>query len=170
MLTPLCAAVQLAQISLDKQRLASEKADLENALEAEQEYIMHKLHKQVRPMRAHSHADPGYFPSTRPCPGHCPRYPLFSARRVSLRQVQAPEVRPLARSASSACGLTFRSKLLMLRAGGGDAVPPVPQAPRRIARTLMQRLWTPGRVGRDGGCHVWLLYTCCRSWWQTACV
>lgn len=38
---------QLQQLSSEKQRLAEEKTSLENALEAEQEYIMHKLHKQL---------------------------------------------------------------------------------------------------------------------------
>ena len=42
--TVLCA-LQLQQLSLEKVRLAAERA--ENAFEAEQEYIMHKLRKQV---------------------------------------------------------------------------------------------------------------------------
>ena len=46
--------LQLQQMSLDRTRVAAEKADLENALEAEQEYIMHKLSKQVRSARLRS--------------------------------------------------------------------------------------------------------------------
>jgi hypothetical protein len=41
------ALMQMRHLDIDQSRLASEKADLENALEAEQEYIMHKLHRQV---------------------------------------------------------------------------------------------------------------------------
>ena len=44
-------------LSIDSSRLAAEKADLENALEAEQEYIMHKLHKQVRRSQQCMHMD-----------------------------------------------------------------------------------------------------------------
>ena len=39
--------MQMQQLGIDKSRLAAEKAELENQLEAEQEYIMHKLNRQV---------------------------------------------------------------------------------------------------------------------------
>jgi hypothetical protein len=45
---PCIYGLQMQQLGVDHSRLAAEKADLENALEAEQEYIMHKLHRQVR--------------------------------------------------------------------------------------------------------------------------
>jgi coiled-coil domain-containing protein 6 len=39
--------LQLEQLSVEKNKLYREKIDLENQLEAEQEYIMNKLQKQV---------------------------------------------------------------------------------------------------------------------------
>ena len=39
--------VQLVELSMEKHKLNLEKVQLENQLEAEQEYIVHKLQKQV---------------------------------------------------------------------------------------------------------------------------
>ena len=39
--------VQLLELSMEKHKLNLEKVQLENQLEAEQEYIVHKLQKQV---------------------------------------------------------------------------------------------------------------------------
>ena len=46
--TCFCLLLQLEALNNDKARMHREKVDLENQLEAEQEYIMNKLHKQVR--------------------------------------------------------------------------------------------------------------------------
>ena len=42
--------VQLVELSMEKHKLNLEKVQLENQLEAEQEYIVHKLQKQVGSM------------------------------------------------------------------------------------------------------------------------
>ena len=42
--------VQLLELSMEKHKLNLEKVQLENQLEAEQEYIVHKLQKQVGSM------------------------------------------------------------------------------------------------------------------------
>lgn len=39
--------VQLTELNLERNKMTREKVNLENQLEAEQEYILNKLHKQV---------------------------------------------------------------------------------------------------------------------------
>lgn len=39
--------VQLTELNLERNKMNTEKVNLENQLEAEQEYILNKLHKQV---------------------------------------------------------------------------------------------------------------------------
>ena len=41
--------LQLTELNLERNKMNMEKVNLENQLEAEQEYILNKLHKQVRP-------------------------------------------------------------------------------------------------------------------------
>ena len=41
-------SVQLTELNLERNKMTKEKVNLENQLEAEQEYILNKLHKQVR--------------------------------------------------------------------------------------------------------------------------
>ena len=43
----LCLDVQLTELNLERNKMNTEKVNLENQLEAEQEYILNKLHKQV---------------------------------------------------------------------------------------------------------------------------
>lgn len=40
-------ALQLTELNLERNKMNTEKVNLENQLEAEQEYILNKLHKQV---------------------------------------------------------------------------------------------------------------------------
>ena len=40
--------LQLTELNLERNKMNTEKVNLENQLEAEQEYILNKLHKQVR--------------------------------------------------------------------------------------------------------------------------
>lgn len=42
-----CLDVQLTELNLERNKMNTEKVNLENQLEAEQEYILNKLHKQV---------------------------------------------------------------------------------------------------------------------------
>lgn len=39
--------MQLTELNLERNKMNTEKVNLENQLEAEQEYILNKLHKQV---------------------------------------------------------------------------------------------------------------------------
>ena len=39
--------LQLTELNLERNKMTKEKVNLENQLEAEQEYILNKLHKQV---------------------------------------------------------------------------------------------------------------------------
>lgn len=39
--------MQLTELNLERNKMTREKVNLENQLEAEQEYILNKLHKQV---------------------------------------------------------------------------------------------------------------------------
>lgn len=41
--------LQLTELNLERNKMTKEKVNLENQLEAEQEYILNKLHKQVSP-------------------------------------------------------------------------------------------------------------------------
>lgn len=41
--------LQLTELNLERNKMTKEKVNLENQLEAEQEYILNKLHKQVCP-------------------------------------------------------------------------------------------------------------------------
>ena len=51
------AHVQLSELSSEKRKLHLEKIDLENQLEAEQEYVVNKLQKRVRtPSQPFSHS------------------------------------------------------------------------------------------------------------------
>ena len=43
--------VQLTELNLERNKMTKEKVNLENQLEAEQEYILNKLHKQVCKLR-----------------------------------------------------------------------------------------------------------------------
>ena len=43
----LCLDLQLTELNLERNKMNTEKVNLENQLEAEQEYILNKLHKQV---------------------------------------------------------------------------------------------------------------------------
>lgn len=42
--------MQLRELNLERNKMNTEKVNLENQLEAEQEYILNKLHKQVSPL------------------------------------------------------------------------------------------------------------------------
>ena len=41
--------LQLTELNHERSKMTKEKVNLENQLEAEQEYILNKLHKQVNP-------------------------------------------------------------------------------------------------------------------------
>jgi hypothetical protein len=51
-LTHSFSSLQLDSLNMEKNKLHREKVDLENQLEAEQEYIMNKLQKQVKHLAA----------------------------------------------------------------------------------------------------------------------
>ena len=48
-----CLHLQLTELNLERNKMNTEKVNLENQLEAEQEYILNKLHKQVTILCVH---------------------------------------------------------------------------------------------------------------------
>ncbi len=49
----ICLDLQLTELNLERNKMNTEKVNLENQLEAEQEYILNKLHKQVTILCVH---------------------------------------------------------------------------------------------------------------------
>ena len=56
--------MQLTELNHERSKMTKEKVNLENQLEAEQEYILNKLHKQVSTSR-------GSHVATLHCIGRC---------------------------------------------------------------------------------------------------